>query len=33
MNTRKDLKEYKEMVTFDQTLDLQNDLEGQEKYS
>lgn len=28
MNTRKDLKEYKEMVTFDQTLDLQNDLGG-----
>lgn len=28
MNTRKDLKEYKEMGTFDQTLDLQNDLGG-----
>ena len=28
MNARKDLEDYKEMVTFDQTLDLQNDLGG-----
>ena len=28
MNARKDLEEYKEMVIFDQTLDLQNDLGG-----
>lgn len=28
MNARKDLEEYKEMVTSDKTLDLQNDLGG-----
>lgn len=28
MNTRKDLEEYKAMVTSDKTLDLQNDLGG-----
>lgn len=28
MNARKDLEEYKAMVTSDKTLDLQNDLGG-----
>ena len=28
MNARKDLEEYKEMVTSDKTSDLQNDLGG-----
>lgn len=28
MNARKDLEEYKEMVTSDKTLDLQNNLGG-----
>lgn len=28
MNARKDIEEYKEMVTSDKTLDVQNDLGG-----